>query len=86
MPIFRRKVVCAQCGGKVDAKKDAFECTACGRTACWACVANAYVERHGWPAVPGDQRTAVMFTILAMGDRGEAPCPLCGQTAAKRPA
>lgn len=80
-----RKVTCAKCGENVNAKQEGFECTACGGITCWACVANAYVAQHGWPPGPGDNRSAVMMVIMAMGDRGEAPCPLCQQTAAKRP-
>lgn len=77
------KVACAKCGYK-GKKNETFECTACGRIVCWGCVANAYVQSHGWPSAGGDKRSAVMFAILAEGDRGTAPCPFCSKTAAKR--
>ena len=77
------KVACAKCGEKGD-KSETFECTACGKIVCWACVANAHVARHGWPTGLGDQRSAVMFMIMAAGDKGQAPCPLCNRAAAKR--
>ena len=80
MSLFGRKIVCAKCGGKVDAAKDAFTCAQCGRNTCWACVGNAQGERSGWAA--GKQ--AVVFQILALGDKGEAPCPMCGKGAARR--
>lgn len=78
------KASCAKCGER-GAKSETFECTSCGQVVCWACVANAYVARHGWPSAGGDQRSAVMFAIMAEGDRGHAPCPLCSKSAAKRP-
>jgi hypothetical protein len=85
-PRIGAKATCAKCDERMDTRGETFLCKACGQAVCWACVANAYVERHGWPPVPGDQRTAVMFTIMKLGAKGKAPCPLCGKMAAKRDA
>lgn len=73
-------VRCAKCGNNVSIEKEAFTCTRCGRCTCWACVANAHVERYGF----GAGREAVMFCIRASGGRGQAPCPMCGKEAARK--
>ena len=78
------KAACAKCGNRVDKKKEAFECTACGRVVCRACVADAYVATHGYPSMSGDPQTAVMLVIMSAGDQGKAPCPVCNRIAAKR--
>jgi hypothetical protein len=62
---------------------ETFTCTACSKTTCFACVANAWVAQHGPPVGDPNPEHVVMGSILEAGSHSEAPCPMCNRSAAR---